>query len=604
MGWKRRRSCPPPGRNAATRRGGLRLRVLVLVVAAVSPAFVAVGYLGAAAHRQAVRAAEAHTADVAQLAAAHHQEVVESARVLLATLARTPQVHPGASGDCDRFLADLLGGFPQYLSLGAATPDGLIYCSALPRPTPVSVADRAYFRRALASGGFVVGDYQIGRLTGRPTVNFATVARGEGGAAHAVVFAALDLGYLADLAAEATLPRGAVLVVVDAAGTVLARNPDPHGFVGRAFPDDPLVQAIRQSGGGGMATVAGLDRRPRLYAFTTLREAEDSPTVAVGVPPQVAFADAARVRRLALWFVAGGALVVLALAWAALGTVVLRPLHALIRTSRRLGSGDLATRSGLGDAAGEVGELARSFDAMAAALEARHGELRDQAQLLDLADDIIVVRDLEGRIRYWNQGAERHYGWPAGEAVGRIAHDLLATGFPLPLEVITGHLHREGHWDGELVQQRRDGTRIVVASRWTLRTDETDSPVAVLDISRDITERKRAEERFRSLLESAPDAMVIVGPDGGIILANRQAEALFGHSRDDLVGHPVEMLLPERSRSRHRRHRTDFAASPEARVMGAGRELLALRGRRPRIPRRGEPESPAHRRGCRVGSHP
>ena len=123
--------------------------------------------------------------------------------------------------------------------------------------------------------------------------------------------------------------------------------------------------------------------------------------------------------------------------------------------------------------------------------------LRERANLLDLTHDTVFVRNMRDVITYWNRGAEELYGWTGGQAVGRVSHELTRTIFPEPLGEINSKLLRVGRWDGELVHTKRDGTQVVVASRWSLQTDERGKPRAILETNNDVTERKRAEEALR-----------------------------------------------------------------------------------------------------------
>ena len=123
--------------------------------------------------------------------------------------------------------------------------------------------------------------------------------------------------------------------------------------------------------------------------------------------------------------------------------------------------------------------------------------LREQAALLDLTHDTIFVRDVNDVITYWNRGAEESYGWKRNEAIGKNSHDLNQTVFPAPLEDITAELVRTGRWEGELIHTRRDGTKVVAASRWSLQRDDHGRPAATLETNNDITERKRAEEALQ-----------------------------------------------------------------------------------------------------------
>jgi PAS domain S-box-containing protein len=123
--------------------------------------------------------------------------------------------------------------------------------------------------------------------------------------------------------------------------------------------------------------------------------------------------------------------------------------------------------------------------------------LRERADLLDLTHDTIFVRDANNIITYWNRGAEELYGWKREEAVGKVCHQLTQTIFPEPLEDIMEKLLRTSRWEGELIHAKRDGTKVIVASRWSAQRDERGRFVGTLETNNDTTERKRAEGALR-----------------------------------------------------------------------------------------------------------
>ena len=123
--------------------------------------------------------------------------------------------------------------------------------------------------------------------------------------------------------------------------------------------------------------------------------------------------------------------------------------------------------------------------------------LREKAGLLDLTHDTVFVRDMNDVITFWNWAAEELYGWKAGEATGRIAHELMRTSFPAPLEKIKETMSSAGHWEGDLVHTCRNGAQVTVASRWSLLKDERGRSIAILETNNDITDRKRGEEKLQ-----------------------------------------------------------------------------------------------------------
>ncbi len=169
--------------------------------------------------------------------------------------------------------------------------------------------------------------------------------------------------------------------------------------------------------------------------------------------------------------------------------------------------------------------------------------IRLQTELINLARDAILVRDPASRVISWNQGAEELYGWTAQEAQGRITHFLLKTHFPVSRSTVVAHLEQEGYWEGELTHTRKDGSSVIVESRQVLFRDEEEHPAAILEIDRDITQRRQLEQTERvvhaettarlSFLQQVLDALpsgvyIVYGPDARLMLANRAAISVWG----------------------------------------------------------------------------
>lgn len=186
------------------------------------------------------------------------------------------------------------------------------------------------------------------------------------------------------------------------------------------------------------------------------------------------------------------------------------------------------------------------------ALRRQSDQLREQATLLDLVRDGILVRDLLGTIVYWSAGAADMYGWTRDEALGRVSHQLLRAEYPRPLSEIEQHVLRTGDWEGEVSQLTRDGSRVLVASRWTLTRTERGTPEGFLEVNRDITARRVAQDslrdseaRFRAVAETAIDGIISADERGLIHYWNSGAERIFGRPAADAIGRPLSMAMPD-----------------------------------------------------------
>jgi PAS domain S-box-containing protein len=208
--------------------------------------------------------------------------------------------------------------------------------------------------------------------------------------------------------------------------------------------------------------------------------------------------------------------------------------------------------------------------------EARLGEL---TQALGLAP--IMVRRLDGRIQLWGGGLERLYGYTVVEAVGKSAQELLRTRFPMPRDELQAELMKTGRWEGECVRIHRDGHRMIVSVQWTLFRSAT-NPASVVEIDLDLTEERRSqtmleerEARLRSVLETAPDAIITIDERGIIQSFSQAAEKLFGYDAGEIIGRNVKMLMPQPYRREHDGYLSRYRHTGEKHIIGIGRKVEA-----------------------------
>ena len=543
---------------------GLRGRLILLVLLAVLPAFALTWYTGWE-DRQRQRASVADdTVAFARIVANDQERAIDGTRQVLSDLAAIPEVRAGNPERSRSYFAVLMKLYHGYTSFSVVAPDGAVLASVPPAERPTNFSTRVWFEQALSTKTFAVGDYQVGQLTGQHIVVAAWPVVDEQDRVVSVLAAGLDVTWLNQIAATAQLPAGAVLALVDRHGVIVARYPEAAGVLGRGFPEAALIASMRQRD-EGTAELTGEDGVVRVYAFTPVGgRLETGLRMAVGVPMDVAYGAVNRVQRRHLLVLFMVTVLTLGVAWFAAERFVLRRVSSLLDATRKLAAGDPAARTRLPYDHGELSDLARAFDEMAAALQARQVE-RDQAEqalreseerfraFMDNSPALAFVRTGAGEMVYANAALERCFdlgpgGWrgqPSSrfwspELAERLERDdahLLGGGAPEEsVDTVVLADGRERYWLRVTFPLADAGGRRLAA---TLAFDLTEWRQIQAQLA-------RAERRYTQLVDQASDGIAIA--DGGLRLVEVNAAVcrMTGYPREELLGkHVADLLVPD-----------------------------------------------------------
>lgn len=226
--------------------------------------------------------------------------------------------------------------------------------------------------------------------------------------------------------------------------------------------------------------------------------------------------------------------------------------------------------SNTGTVSAAAQSLAEALRDCRACLALFHGFTEDYA---------LITLDSRACVATWSDGAERLTGYPANAALGRHLAEFYAPDDDGPglVRRELAAAERTGQSESEGWRRRRDGSRFLARSLLIPLRDAAQQVRGYVQILHDMSGRRRLEKRFHRVVEAAPNAMVEVDTAGVITMVNVQAERMFGYTRAELLGQPIEMLVPERFRPHHPKQRSGFARAPVSRPMGAGRDLYARR---------------------------
>ncbi|MEW6142501.1 MAG: cache domain-containing protein, partial [Chloroflexota bacterium] len=357
-------------------RSSLRASLVHLVLICMLP-FVILTVYSAEENKRAWVEQTGNDMEAMAATAAHElQTYSETAQSLLSALAESHSVRGKNSAVCNATFGELLKNYPYYTVIAAGDARGNAFaCAPLIDPLP-TMADRAYFKRAMTTGKFAVGDFQVSRVTGFPSINFAYPFCDQSGALCGVVMCGLNLHTISTTLVQAPLPESSTLTAIDSRGITLLRHPEPQAFVGKPFPDTDRVKTIL-SKRRGITEMTGLDGVARIYGFVPVDGFGQPLFILVGVPADVALAPASQLLTRDLIRLAVVIALAAVAAWIFGYILITRRVGRLAIAAKKVAAGDLTIRLHPHHQRDEIDRLALDFNAMTRELQKNRDHLED-----------------------------------------------------------------------------------------------------------------------------------------------------------------------------------------------------------------------------------
>ncbi len=357
--------------------------MLAVVLLTMLPAFVLIIFNTVDERTRAIEYTRQSALSTVRLVAAEQSQLIANTRQVMQVIANTNELVDADAASCEAFLNRIYETTEGYRGFSIARPNGDVYCVAPSRPMTqtLNTANRSYFQKVLASKSFSIGDFQVGAVTGAPNISFGYPILDKEGAIKGVVWAAWSIDRLNDLAQNWRLPAGTSVVLMDSKGTVVTRFPQWQDWVGKQFADSGLFRHM-QSKTEGATHLPGLDGVQRWFAFTTVGSDPVSPGESAAPNGSIlylaaGYSDAVLMQdvngRLLLSLGALGLLSVIGLtiAYGMTDWMIGRRARQMMTTTRELQRGNWSARTDMTLADGELGELGRTLDEMADALQQR-----------------------------------------------------------------------------------------------------------------------------------------------------------------------------------------------------------------------------------------
>jgi diguanylate cyclase (GGDEF)-like protein/PAS domain S-box-containing protein len=542
----------------------IRTHLLLLVLICILPALGIIIYSGLNRSYREIERAKSDALQVIKNFSYDHERAMESTRQFLMTLAKVPDIQNLNVTQSSKLLRELLKQNPLYSTLFVVDAQGFVHASGHPLPpAPVSVMQRKYFQDMVSQKDFSVGEYAICPAVKRPVLHFAYPIFDTGGQFKGMVALSLDLTHYAKMFPMDQLPQDSTLSFSDHKGIFLYRFPGNEDNI----PKPDLLDMIKHMSAQkeGVFTYTGVDGLIRLYAYKNFRIRANEPAylfMRVGIPEKKALLHARKALSVNLVLLGIAFIGALFSAWFLGNAIIVRRLNKLVKASRRIGHGDLKTRTGLNHKSDELGELGKAFDEMAGALEKKYIEhkqaeekskkIADEWQTtFDSITDLVMILDNEFRMIRVNEATLRFFNLPMDRILGNSCFPLVyGMNEPPEPNPFTEMRRTKKHEEAELYLTEK-GIWLFLSADPIL--DGEGNIIGLVHIVKDITDRKKAEEalresekKFKDLVEKSNVGVYLV-QDGVDKYLNARCAEIHGYSVEEMINKigPKDTTFPE-----------------------------------------------------------
>ncbi len=532
-----------------------RFLLLLITFVVALPAAGVIIYSGIQFRNAMMDDALKETVRLTERIGAEQRNLVVAAEQVMTSLAQLPEVKARDAARVEPILKELRKLNPMYGNITIADREGRVWATAIPLRHQMVISDRRFFKGALQRGKLSSGEYIVSRITTKPVFNLGYPLKNDRGAVTGVIGVTLNIENYRALLQRMRLPAGASFVILDHKGVILARGIAPEQYVGKPYP----VEAFRQMLEGpdhGTHVRAGLQGDKRIISYIKLRlPDEDVPYMYVtsGIPVEAATRNATRSLAYSMTLLSSFLLLACFAAIFIGRRCIGDRIRILEDASRRLADGEAGMKVSDLVQGGELGELARTFDAMAEQLRAREDALARSETfmntIIETEPECVKMLDSEGRLQMMNRaGLNMIDADSFAQVQGKCVFDRITPEFKEAFKELTRNVFRG--IPGNLVFQTSGlkGRRVWLDTHAVPFRNDRGEIVSLLGITRDITEHMKSEEQrqetlllFESLMQYSPMGIRIFDGESGKCILLNQATA-------DIAGGDVEQMQQQNFR--------------------------------------------------------